>query len=99
MYYTANVDLPSVAVMPSIQTVEVTNDAILVAKVTGTGVKNITYQWRHNGRIIKGESSNTLIIYSVMERDGGDYICFISNNHVNKVPSNKVQLLVTSKLP
>lgn len=98
MAYMYNVDLPSVTVMPSIQTVEVTDTAILVAKVTGTGIKNITYQWRHNGRIIKGESSDTLIIYSVTESDGGGYRCFISNNHVNKVPSNKVQLLVTSKL-
>lgn len=90
------IDLPVVTVTPFIQAVEVTHNAILLATVTGMGVKKFSYQWRHNGRIIKDETSNTLIINNVTEHDHGSYICIINNEYIARVPSNKAQLLVKS---
>ena len=87
-----------VTVIPYNQTVEVTSNVTIVAKVTGTGVKHFEYQWRHNGRIIKGKNNNTLVIYNATRSDSGDYICIISNNYVHRVSSNKVQLWVKSML-
>jgi len=83
-----------VTVTPYNHTVEVTSNVTIVAKVTGTGVKHFEYQWRHNGRIIKGKNNDTLVIYNARKSDSGDYICIISNNYVDRVSSNKVQLVV-----
>ena len=91
-----NTDLPVITVHPFRQTVEVTHDAILSATVTGIGAKNLRYQWRHNGKIIKDEDSNTLIIRNINESNNGSYICYISNEHISQFPSRKAWVFVTS---
>ena len=75
---------------------EVTHDAILSATVKGIGAKKLTYQWRHNGRIIKDDDSNTLIIRNINESNNGSYVCYISNEHISRFPSSKACVFVTS---
>ena len=85
-------------VMPSSQSVEVTHNATFTTMVTGVGSNNFTYQWRHNGTIISGETNHTLVITNVMESDGGNYICVVDNQLGDTVTSNVVVLTVTSEL-
>ena len=75
---------------------EVTHDAILSVAVIGIGTKKLRYQWRHNGRIIKDEASNTLIIHNINESNNGSYTCHISNEHIYRFPSHKAWVFVTS---
>ena len=83
--------------MPSSQSVEVTNTATFAAMVTGVGSDNFTYQWRHNGTIISGETEDTLMITNVMESDSGDYECIVTNQLGDADTSDVVVLMVTSK--
>ena len=85
-----------IALHPFMKTVEVTHDAILSATVIGIGTKKLRYQWRHNGRIIKDEASNTLIIRNINESNNGSYMCYISNEHISRLPSYKAWVFVTS---
>jgi len=64
--------------MPSSQSVEVTHTAMFTTTVSGVGVENFMYQWRHNGTIIGGETGDTLVITNVMESDSGDYECIVT---------------------
>ena len=84
--------------MPSSQSVEVTHNATFTTMVTGVGSNNFTYQWRHNGTIISGETGDTLVITNVMESDGGNYSCIVDNQLGNTNTSNVVILTVTSEL-
>ena len=84
------------SVTPSILRVEVTHSATLLATITSTGLRNFSYQWRHNGTIIDGETDNILTIHDVTETDNGYYTCIISNYLISQVSSNKVQLIVAS---
>ena len=84
--------------MPSSQSVEVTHNATFTTMVTGVGSNNFTYQWRHNGTIISGETGDTLVITNVMESDGGNYSCTVDNRLGDTVTSNVVVLIVTSEL-
>ena len=67
--------------MPSSQSVEVTHNATFTTMVTGVGSNNFTYQWRHNGIIISGETDDTLIIISVTPDDSGLYNCTLMNQY------------------
>ena len=96
VHYIVILDLPVITVTPLIQTVEVTHDAILLATVSGTGIKKFSYQWKHNKRIIQHEATNTLIIRNITESDSGNYQCIINNEYILQVFSNKAQLFVTS---
>ena len=84
--------------MPSSQSVEVTHNATFTTMVTGVGSNNFTYQWRHNGTIISGETGDTLIITNVMESDGGEYECIVDNEFGDTNTSTIVVLMVTSKI-
>jgi len=81
-------------VTPSNQSVEVTHTAIFTTTVSGVGVENFMYQWRHNGTIINGETGDTLMITNVMESDSGDYECIITNEYEDSDVSS-VSLIVT----
>ena len=83
-------------VMPSSQSVEVTRDVTFVTMVTGVGSNSFTYQWRHNGTIINGETGDTLLITNVMEVNSGNYSCIVDNQFGNTDTSNVVVLTVTS---
>ena len=83
--------------MPSSQSVEVTHNATFTTMVTGVGSNNFTYQWRHNGTIISGETGDTLVITNVMESNSGEYECIVTNEFGDINTSAIVALMVTSK--
>ena len=85
-------------VTPSSQSVEVTHTAIFTTTVSGVGVENFTYQWRHNGTNITGKTGDTLMITNVMETDNGDYECIVTNQYGDSDKSDVVILMVTSEL-
>ena len=68
-------------VYPPSQSVEVTQPVKLTTTVSGVGKENFSYQWRHNGKDINGETSNTLTIGSVTKDDGGTYECVVKNEY------------------
>jgi len=89
--------LPEVTVTPSSQSVEVTCFATFATTVSGVGMENFTYQWRHNGINITGETRDTLMITNVMESDSGDYECIVTNQCGDSDTSDVVVLMVTSE--
>ena len=84
--------------MPSSQSVEVTHNATFTTMVTGVGSNSFTYQWRHNGTIISGETGDTLVITNVTESNSGNYDCTIDNQLGDTNTSVVVVLTVTSEL-
>ena len=66
--------------------------------MSGVGVDNFMYQWRHNGTNITRETGDTLMIANVMENDSGDYKCIITNKYGDNDTSDVVVLMVTSEL-
>ena len=83
--------------MPSSQSVEVTLNATFTTMVTGVGY-DFTYQWRHNGTIISGETEDTLMITNVTESNSGEYECIVTNQFGDTNTSPVVMLIVTSEL-
>ena len=73
--------------MPSSQSVEVTRDVIFVTMVTGVGSSNFTYQWRHNGTIISGETGDILIVRNVTPNYSGVYSCTVMNQYGDSTSS------------
>ena len=80
--------------MPSSQSVEVTHNATFTTMVTGVGSKDFTYQWRHNGTIIIGETVDTLIRTNLVPSNTGNYSCTVMNQY-NDSSSSSVSLIVT----
>ena len=83
-------------VIPSSQSVEVTLTATFTTMVTGVGP--FTYQWRHNGTIINGETEDTIMITNVMESNSGEYECIVTNQFGDTNTSPVLMLMVTSEL-
>ena len=79
---------------PSNQSVEVTHTAVFTTTVSGVGVENFMYQWRHNGTNITGETGDTLMITNVMENDSGDYECSVTNEYGDVATSTLAANLV-----
>ena len=79
---------------PSNQSVEVKHTAMFSTIVSGVGVENFIYQWRHNGTNINGGNNDTLIIINVMPSDTGDYECVVTNEYGDSDVS-LVSLVVT----
>ena len=83
--------------MPSSLSVEVTLNATFTAMVTGVGSDSFTYEWRHNGAIISGETGDTLMITNVMESDRGEYECIVTNQF-GDTDTSSVVVLIASEL-
>jgi len=83
--------------MPSSQSVAQTHTAMFTTSLSGVGMENFMYQWRHNGTGIAGETEDTLVITNVMESDSGDYECIVTNEYGDRSTSNVAVLVVTSK--
>jgi len=83
-------------VTPSSQNVEMTHFATFTATVSGVGVENFRYQWRHNGIYISG-NTGTLLITNVNRHHSGEYWCIVTNQYGDRVISNKVYLTILSK--
>ena len=81
-------------VIPSSQSVEMTRNATFTTIITGMGSSNFTYQWRHNGTIISGETNNTLIITTLSPDDTGIYNCTVINQYRDS-DSSSASLTVT----
>ena len=90
------VGLPRVNVIPHYQTVEVTNTATFFAKASGIGLHHFTYQWNHNGRVIKNKNDATLFIHSVTKANAGNYSCIVKSPYGDSHTSNTVVLSITS---
>ena len=84
--------------MSSSQIVEVTHNVTFTTMVTGMRSNIFIYEWSHNGTIINGKTSDTLMITDVMESDNGHYECMVTNQFGHTNVSNTVMLTVTSKL-
>ena len=82
--------------MPSSQSVEVTHNATFTTMVTGVGSNSFTYQWRHNGTIISGETGDTLIIRNVAPNNTGVYSCKVINLY-GDIDSSLASLIVTGE--
>ena len=80
--------------MPSSQSVEVTHIATFTAMVTGVGSNSFSYQWRHNGTIISGETNNALIIPNLEPNNTGVYSCTVMNQYGDS-NSSSASLIVT----
>ena len=80
--------------MPSSQSVEVTHNATFTTMVTGLGSNNFTYQWRHNGTIINGETNSYLIIPNIALNNAGVYSCTVMNQYGDS-DSSSASLIVT----
>ena len=80
--------------MPSSQSVEVTHTAIFTTIVTGVGSNSFTYQWRHNGTNISGETGDTLVITKSTPDDAGVYTCTVMNEYGDN-SSSSASLIVT----
>ena len=83
---------------PYSQNVEVSLTATFTTMVTGVGSENFTYEWRHNGTNINRAIKDTLMINNVIESDGGEYDCIVTNQFGDTNTSNVAVLVVTSKL-
>jgi len=81
-----------VTVGPPSQIVEVTQFAKLTTTVSGVGMEDFRYQWRHNGEDVKGETSDALIIDRVSMDHSGDYECVVSNKFGDTFTSNNSHL-------
>ncbi|XP_065894736.1 uncharacterized protein [Dysidea avara] len=90
--------LPEVTVDPPSRSVEVTQPAKFTTTESGVGKENFSYQWRHNGEDINGETSNTLTIDSVTKDDGGTYEYMVKNEYGDCVTSNTSKLVVGATL-
>jgi len=76
-----------VTVDPPSQSVEVTDTVKFTATTSGVGKENYSYQWRHNGEDIAGETSITLTIDSVTDHHSGTYECVVKNVYGDCVTS------------
>ena len=90
------VGLPKLIVLPFSQSVETMQSAKFTTAVSGTGVENFTYQWKHNGEKMNEETGDTLHLNHISEKEGGSYQCIVKNQYGdNDISSAK--LVVTGK--
>ena len=75
-----------------IQSVEVTQPVQFTTTVSGIGKENFSYQWRHNGKDIDGETSHTFKMSSVKSTDIGSYDCVVKNGYGDCVTSTRSKL-------
>ena len=73
---------------PPSQSVEVTQTVKFITKVSGIGKENFSYQWRHNGVHINGETGDTLIIDGVTKDYNGNYECVVKNEYGDSATSD-----------
>ena len=76
---------------PPSQSVKVTQSVKFTTTVSGVGKENFSYQWRHNGEYVKGETSNTYIFTGGF-KDSGKYDCVVENTYGNIATSEAVEL-------
>lgn len=65
----------------------------LTLSVTASG-SELTYQWYHNGQIMVGETSASMVIASTTTADSGNYTCVVSNG-CSEVTSSVAEVSIT----
>ena len=73
--------LPELTIDPLSQSAELTCSAMFTAIVSGVGKENFSYQWKHNGEDINGETKNKLTIDGVSKDHSGTYECVVMNEY------------------
>ncbi|MDP1580376.1 MAG: immunoglobulin domain-containing protein [Candidatus Didemnitutus sp.] len=68
---------PAITSQPASQTVAAGSDVTF--SVTATGTETLTYQWRHNGNVLSGATSNSLSLSAVQAAQAGNYDVVITN--------------------
>ncbi len=63
--------------------------------VVAGGMPPFTYQWRHDGMDLTGETADTLVLMNVQATDGGDYDVVVSND-LGSVTSDPASLVVAA---
>lgn len=53
----------------------------IALSVSATGIGNLSYQWKRNGRIIPGATSSVLSIAAATRDDTGYYFCVVSDEN------------------
>ncbi|XP_065905663.1 uncharacterized protein [Dysidea avara] len=91
--------LPEVTVIPSSQSVDVTDTATFYAVARGVGSDMFTYQWRNGRRNIRGANGPILTISNVKRGDTGSYRCVIENKDGDIVVSDHVRLSIANCRP
>lgn len=68
---------PSFTQRPSARAV--TTGATITLDASATGVGQLTYVWRHNGRVLAGQTGPTLTLASVSRQNAGSYSVTVSD--------------------
>ena len=93
-----NASRPKVMIVPSSQTVEVTQSVMLIAIASCIG-RSIKYTWIRRNQIIRGETKPVLLIDNIEKKSSRfhSYRCNISDEYGNSAVSKSVALFVKSK--
>ena len=75
------VGLPKIFVLPFSQSVEAMQSAKFNTAMSGIGVENFTYQWKHNGEEMNGETGDTLNLININGDKEGLYQCIVKNQY------------------
>ena len=62
----------------------------LVMRIETTGTKTLVYQWLKGGQAIAGQTSESLVIDSVIESDAGSYSVSVTNDAGSAVSESAV---------
>ncbi len=84
-------DAPVLGEVPIAQTVN--PGAAVTLRVTASGTAPFSYQWRRDGAVVTGETTNTLTFASVAESHQGSYEVTVTNA-VGSVTSSPVMVTV-----
>ena len=88
--------LPELTIEPSNQNVKSMQPATFSTIVHGVDVHRFTYQWKHDGKDMNGETGGTLKLNNVNREDEGEYRCVVTNQFGDSA-TYAARLFVTSK--
>ena len=90
---------PKIVNQPNAQTV-LEADPVSFS-VTAEGVGTLSYRWRHNARLLTGQTNATLVISNVQPSDAGNYSVSVTHwfpwGSATAVSSNATLTVVPAK--
>ena len=87
LYYAANI-APVISSQPSLPARPVYAGYTISLSVAASGTPPISYQWRHAGKAITGQTATTLVIPGATAGDAGSYDVVISNPYGSVTSTN-----------